>query len=63
MPFVNLANISPARVKWLWPGRLPLSYLVMLDGDPGSGKSFLTIDLCARLTDAGPPEGWPSGNG
>src|SRR6185369_15553118 len=64
MPFVNLANVTPTRVQWLWTGRLPVGYLVMLDGDPGSGKSFLTIDLCARLTAGQPfPDGQPSSPG
>lgn len=45
----------PARpVAWLWPGRVPLGKLTILDGDPGLGKSTLLLDLAARLTTARP---------
>ena len=46
---------------WLWPKRLASGMLAMLDGDPGMGKSLLTLDLCARLTTGRPwPDGTPS---
>jgi len=45
----------------LWPGRLPLGKLSILDGDPGLGKSLLALDLCARLSTGRPfPDGRPS---
>ena len=45
-------------VDWLWPGRLPLGKLAILDGDPGVGKSVVTLDLCARLGTGRPfPDG------
>src|SRR5262249_52775867 len=37
-------------LTWLWPHRLPLGKLAILDGDPGLGKSLGTLDLCTRLT-------------
>jgi RecA-family ATPase len=40
----------PRSIPWLWPQRLALGKLAMLDGDPGMGKSLLSLDLCARLT-------------
>src|SRR5262249_5535219 len=36
--------------SWLRPGRLPLGKLSLLEGDPGLGKSLVTLDLCARLS-------------
>jgi hypothetical protein len=45
-------------LPWLWPGRLALGQLAMLDGDPGLGKSYLALDLCARLSTGRPlPDG------
>jgi len=45
-------------LTWLWPGRLALGKLAMLDGDPGLGKSYLALDLCARLSTGRPfPDG------
>lgn len=48
-----LADVEPVRVSWLWPGRIPLGRLTVLDGDPGLGKSSLTLDLAARVTRGG----------
>ena len=55
---VRLADVAPKKVRWLWPGRIPLGKLTVLDGDPGLGKSLLTLDLAARLTRNSPmPDG------
>ena len=52
------SGITRARVEWLWPGRLPVGKLVMLDGDPDQGKSTLSLDLAARLSAGRPmPDG------
>lgn len=45
--------IRPRKVEWLWPGYLPLSKLSVFSGDPGEGKSTLTLDLAARVTTGG----------
>src|ERR671917_1290149 len=45
-----LSEVEPEHVEWLWPGRLPLGKLAVLDGDPGLGKSALTLDLAARVS-------------
>lgn len=50
---VALAEIERERIDWLWPGRVPLGMLTLLIGDPGLGKSLLTIDLAAKTTRAG----------
>lgn len=46
----SLAEHKTTKVAWLWPGRVPRGKLTMLCGDPGLGKSFLTMDLAARVT-------------
>ncbi len=48
----RMADVTPERVEWLWPGRLPIGKLVVLDGDPGCGKSTLTLDLAAHFSTA-----------
>jgi hypothetical protein len=54
------SQIVARPVDWLWPGRLPLGKLAILDGDPGVGKSLVTLDLCARLSTGRPfPDGGP----
>lgn len=54
LPTVRLADVMPESVCWLWPGRIPLGKLSVLDGDPGLGKSTLTLAIIAAVT-GGPP--------
>src|SRR6185437_7285600 len=42
-------DVKKERVHWLWHGRIPLGAITLLDGDPGLGKSLITIDLAARV--------------
>src|ERR1700729_3916589 len=58
-PFRLLGDVASRSVDWLWPGRLALGKLAILEGDPGLGKSFLALDLCARLSTGRP---WPDGS-
>ena len=50
MQLSAVGDLESRPVSWLWPGRLALGKLAMLDGDPGLGKSLVTLDLCARLS-------------
>src|SRR5262250_3136858 len=56
----RLSEVRHQPCSWLWPGRLALGKLAMLDGDPGLGKSLLALDLCSRLSTGRPmPDGSP----
>src|SRR4029077_16036947 len=48
--YQRVADLPPRENEWLWPGWLALGKLAIVEGDPGLGKSFVTLDLCARLT-------------
>jgi RecA-family ATPase len=47
---ISAAEIELKPVEWLWPGRVPLHAITVLAGGPGLGKSLLTIQLAAKLT-------------
>lgn len=47
---VCVADVERASVAWLWPGRIPLGKVTLLAGDPGLGKSMLTLDIAARVS-------------
>src|SRR5437016_5021698 len=49
-----LSQIRPEPIQWLWERYVPRGKIALLDGDPGIGKSLLTIDLAARLSRGGP---------
>ncbi|HKB38211.1 MAG TPA: AAA family ATPase, partial [Gemmataceae bacterium] len=54
MPVQPISQLTPRSVAWLWPARLALGKLALLEGDPGLGKSLLALDLCARLSTGRP---------
>ncbi len=57
---IRLSDVLPERLEWLWAGRIPLGKITVIDGDPGLGKSTVTIDLAARVsTGSRMPDGSP----
>jgi len=55
-----LADVTPERLRWLWPGRIPAGKVTLLFGDPGLGKTFVTLDVAARVSRGMP---WPDAHG
>jgi hypothetical protein len=47
---VPLSSIEPLPVLWLWEPYLPLGMLSMLSGDPGCGKTFVSLAVAAALS-------------
>ena len=52
--------ITPEKVDWLWPGRLARGKQTCFAGEPGTGKSQLSISIIAAITTGGD---WPCGEG
>jgi hypothetical protein len=46
----SCAEIAPSTIEWLWEPYLARGRLAVLDGDFGSGKSLVAVDLAARLS-------------
>lgn len=63
---ICLADVQPQSVRWLWRGRIPFGKITLIDGDPGTGKTTMALDIAARLSrGAAMPEGssgLPPGN-
>ena len=53
---VSLKDVHPSVVQWIWPRRIPKGKLTLIGGDPGLGKSYLSLDIAARISLGGP---WP----
>ena len=52
------SDVIPETVRWWWKDWLPVGKVVVLDGDPGLGKSGLTLEVAARITTGRPmPDG------
>jgi archaellum biogenesis ATPase FlaH len=47
---VCLADVQAKAVSWLWPPYIPFGMVSMISGDPGAGKSFIALSLCADVT-------------
>jgi len=56
----RLKDVEPKSIHWLWPHRIALGKLTLVAGDPGLGKSFLTLDLASRVSTG---KGWPDDPG
>ncbi len=53
---VSFDKVTPTEIDWLWPNHIPLGMLTLIAGDPGVGKSFLTLYM-ASIVSSG--QGWP----
>ena len=49
-----MADVKATAVDWLWQDRIPLGMLTILEGNPGTGKSFLTHALAAAISKGRP---------
>lgn len=47
---VRLVDVQARAVSWLWEPFIPLGMLSMISGDPGGGKTFVAMALCAGVT-------------
>lgn len=52
----RMSDVEPKALRWLWPGKIPLGKLSLIGGDPGLGKSILTLDMAARISQG---RAWP----
>jgi putative DNA primase/helicase len=43
-------DIIPTKVKWLWPGRVPIGKMTVFAGPGGIGKTFVLCDIAARVS-------------
>lgn len=50
----RMSDVAAEHLEWLWPERVPANAITVLDGDPGLGKSSLSLDLAARVTTGQP---------
>ncbi len=57
---VRLADVEPKPITWLWPGRIARGKFSIIAGDPGLGKSLVTLDMTARVSRG---RAWPDCSG
>ena len=47
---INLSEVEPREVTWLWEGFIPLGAATLISGDPGCAKTWIALDTAARLS-------------
>ena len=48
--FLRMSEVTPLPVEWVWEGLVPRRSLTLLTGDPGVGKSLVTLQVAAMVT-------------
>jgi hypothetical protein len=51
---IQLSQVSPEPVKWIWTDRVARGMITILEGHPGEGKSLLSLAIAASVS-AGRP--------
>ena len=57
--YVCLKDVEIRPINWLWHGRIALGKVSLIAGEPGLGKSLITLDFAARVTTG---TNWPVDN-
>jgi len=56
-----LSEIEARDLNWLWTNRIPQGKITLLEGDPGMGKSLLSVDIAAHVSTGKPLPGDSTG--
>jgi putative DNA primase/helicase len=56
----NLSAVEAMPIEWFWYNRVPLGMLTLLLGDPGLGKSFLSLYMASKVSTG---DCWPDNSG
>jgi hypothetical protein len=51
---VRMSDVEPEPIKWLWEPYIALRKITVAEGNPGCGKTFVTLAIAAAIT-----RGWP----
>ncbi len=52
----SMGSVEAESIKWFWPNKIPAGALTVICGDPGAGKSFLTMFMASTISTGQP---WP----
>ena len=56
--FERMDTMQPEAIDWIWSGYLARGKMTLLAGDPGVGKSQISLDMAARISRGAV---WPDG--
>lgn len=58
MKLKRASEVEMRGIEWLWPGRIPLKCITLIEGDPGTSKSTLSCVIAAHVSLG---RDWPDG--
>jgi len=47
---IPASSVASQKVEWLWYPRIPRGCITMMDGDPGTGKSFCSLAIATAVS-------------
>jgi putative DNA primase/helicase len=47
----NMSGVEVEQVEWLWNGLIPKGKLTIIEGNPGDGKTWLSLCIAAAVSD------------
>ena len=50
---IKASDVEVKQLKWLWPGVIPEGKLCQFAGEPGTGKSLITLFVASTLSRGG----------
>jgi len=50
LQYLQLSKVKAEHVKWLWYPYIPHSKVTLIEGDPGLGKSWVTLALASMVS-------------
>jgi len=60
LKIICMADVEPKPINWLWPEKIARGKVSMIAGDPGLGKSLITLALASAVSTGAR---WPVGGG
>jgi DNA replication protein DnaC len=48
--FETMTTVEEEEIDWLWQARIPRGKLTLFDGDPGVGKSYVSLAIVAAIS-------------
>src|SRR5262249_2826510 len=45
-----MSSVQPESISWLWYPYIPIGKVTLLDGDPGLGKSYITLAIATAVS-------------
>ncbi len=50
VPMIRMSDVEQTEVDWLWYPYIPFGKLIIIQGNPGEGKTFFAMQLAAACT-------------